>query len=670
MAELEVESLDGLFGGDDLLDLLDMVQNKQDSGETVDVESLAAVSTNENSLTSSEEAYQKLMKSLGTEEAILLESGSEAVAESTPAPAHSMEEYDKSVYGYPQLDEIEKGLQRGLDVSFYDSAELTFRQMREIRIGLEQGLDVSWFCSKYFKDSQMREIRLGLMEGLDVSGYARLIYSLPDMQRRRQELLKAKYARNADNMDFQVRDPDTEAVIYTMDKLMSAYIQLKKPLPEKFSRKNLEVLLRIYGIEYGLLLQELGEPGKLPVGEAILVAKGEYPVTGEDGFYEYFVDDLDEMGPHVDEDGNVDYMAQKQFCYIQPGQKVALYHPATYGKPGKTVKGMELLTATGRNLPRLSLEKIRILDDGVTYVSKKEGYVSLNNGILNIVELLEFKEDIGYGNNIKFDGNIYIRANVLESAVIQAGGDIIVEGFVESAILKSGKDIILRKGVNADNKGEIEAAGNIVSAFLENANVIAGGSIEADYILNSTVFSGDKVTTKGRRSMICGGRVCAKNGIETGIVGNKFQIKTTLEAGNSSERSERTSALYRRRKELAAEMEKVREGMNTVLRKVGALNGRTNPIYLKFQDVLEQQKKEMAALNQMEEEEDVEMNNASRIFVSIATIAYENTKLVINGVSRVLKQDIVKARFFSKGREISYDRLADSGASSGGQILV
>ena len=181
MAELEEESLDGLFGGDDLLDLLDMVQNKQDSGETVDVESLAAVSTNENSLASSEEAYQKLMNSLGTEEAILLDSAGTAAPEVKPAPTHSMEEYDKSVYGYPQLDEIEKGLQRGLDVSFYDSAELTFRQMREIRIGLEQGLDVSWFCSKYFKDSQMREIRLGLMEGLDVSGYARLIYSLPDM---------------------------------------------------------------------------------------------------------------------------------------------------------------------------------------------------------------------------------------------------------------------------------------------------------------------------------------------------------------------------------------------------------------------------------------------------------------------------------------------------------
>ena len=581
-----------------------------------------------------------------------------------------MEEYDKSVYGYPQLDEIEKGIKRNLDVSFYDSAELTFRQMREIRIGLEQGLDVSWFCSKYYKDTQMREIRLGLMEGLDVSGYARLIYSLPDMQRRRQELLQAKYRRDPDSLDFQVQDPDTDVVIYTMDKLMTAYIQLKKPLPEKYSRKNLEVLLKIYGIENGLQLQELGEPGKLPVGEAILVAKGDDPVTGEDGFYEYFVDNLEEAGPHVDEEGNVDYMAQKQFCYIQPGQKVALYHPATHGIPGKTVKGLELLTATGRNLPRLSLEKIRILDDGVTYVSKKEGYVTLKNGILNIVEQLEFKEDVGYGNNIKFDGNIYIRANVLESAVIQAGGDIIVDGFVESAVLKAGKDIILRKGVNADNKGEIEAGGNVVAAFFENANVTAGGNVEADYILNSTVFCGDKVTTNGRRSMICGGRICAKNGIETGTVGNKFQIKTSLEVGNNSGKSERTSELYRRRKELIAEMEKVREGMNTVLRKVGALNGRTNPIYLKFQDVLEQQKKEMAELNKKEEEEEVEITNASRIFISVSTTAFENTKLVINGISRILKQDIVKARFFSKGREISYDRLADGGSTTTEDTIV
>ena len=663
MAELEDESLDGLFNDDDLLGLLDMVQNKQDSGEDIDASSLAETMEKESAAASSEEAYQKLMNSLNKEEAILLDSEGGALPEIAPAPKHTMADYDKSIFGYPQLDEIEKGIRRGLDVSFYDSAELTFRQMREIRIGLEQGLDVSWFCSKYYKDSQMREIRLGLMEGLDVSSYARLIYSLPDMQRKRQELLKEKYRKNPDAMDFQVVDPDTEAIIYTMDKSMCAYLQLKKPLPEKYSRKNLEVLLKIYGIESGLVISELGEPGKLPVGEAILVAKGTDPIVGEDGFYEYFVDNLDEEGPHIDEDGNVDYMAQKQFCYVQPGQKVALYHPATHGTAGSTVKGMELLTSTGRNLPRLSLEKIRLLDDGVTYVSKKEGYVTLKNGILNIVEQLEFKEDVGYGNNIKFDGNIYIRANVLESAVIQAGGDIIVDGFVESAILKAGKDIILRKGANADNKGEMEAGGNVIAAFLENVNITAGGRIEADYILNSNIVCGDMVVTGGKRNMICGGRVYAKGGIETGTVGNKFQIKTSLEAGNNSGVSERATELYRRRKELMAEMEKVREGMNTVLRKVGALNGRTNPIYLKFQDVLEQQKKELASLNEIEEKEEAELTTASRIFVSVTAIAYENTKLVINGVSRILKQDVVKARFFSRGREISYDHLADPGAA-------
>ena len=62
MAEAIEENLDGLFSGDDLLDLLDMVQNKQDSGEDIRIETLTAEKEKESSAGSSEEAFQKLTK--------------------------------------------------------------------------------------------------------------------------------------------------------------------------------------------------------------------------------------------------------------------------------------------------------------------------------------------------------------------------------------------------------------------------------------------------------------------------------------------------------------------------------------------------------------------------------------------------------------------------------
>ena len=654
MADLfDDDDLGGLLGDDDdILSLLETIQNKQDKGETI---TLPEAKDDQDDPTAvlgvSEEAFQRLMGDIDLDDLM------GGAAEEEHVASKSIDDYDKSVYGYPQLDEIEKGIKRGLDVSLYDSAELSFRQMREIRIGLEHKVDVSYYTSKYYKDTQMREIRLGLMQELDVSSYARLIYSLPDMQRIHADLLKKKYQQDPNSLDFSFNDADTGINICTMSGCMEAYVMIKKPLPDNFDKKKLQVLLGIYGITNGLLLDEEGiDPRNLKVGDDIQVARGVEPIMGEDGWYEYFVDD-EEVGPHVNEDGSIDYMAQRKFSYVQPGQIVALYHPATTGKMGMNVIGMELLAVSGKNLPRLSLENIRILDDGLTYVSKKEGLVSVKNGILNIVEQLEFKGDVGYGTNVSFEGDIHVRGSVLESAILQAGGDIIIDGSVEAAIIKAGGDVVIKRGMNPDGKGELEAGGNVVAAFFENANIVAGGNVEADYILNSNVFCKNLVSTRGRKNLICGGKIVSGEGIQTGTVGNVSGTRTELEVGTMSAQQENFIKLRKRRKELTAEMDKVRDGMNMVLRKVGALNGRTNPVYLKLQDVLEQQKKELAMLDDVQAKMDEEMNNDSKVSVRVTYTTYRNTKMVINGNAWLVDKDIERSRFFARGRGVSFEDL-------------
>ncbi len=643
---------DLLAGDDDLLSLLESVQNEQDNGGSVNIPDSSSddkiKSDSESILGSSEDAFKELMGSIDIE-------GISVSAEQKPEAVRSIDEYDKSVYGYPQLDEIEKGIKRGLNVSLYDSADLSFRQMREIRIGLEQGLDVSYYTSKYYKDTQMREIRLGLMEGLDVGSYARLIYSLPDMQRIHRDLKLKKIKDGKEPWDMCVTDMDTEVTLSTVDDGMEAYMKLKKKLPDNYSRKKLEILLSLYGICSGLKIDEI-DPAALKEGEEVLVAKGSESVIGENGWYEYFVDQSGD-GPHVNEDGSIDYMAQRTYSFVQPGQRVALYHPATSGQMGRNVFGMDLPTVSGKNLPRLSLDKIRILDDGVTYVSKKEGLVSVKDGILNIVERLEFKEDVGYGTNVSFDGDIYVHGSVLESAVLQAGGDIIIDGSVEAAIIKAGGDVVIRRGMNPDGKGELEAGGNVVAGFLENANVVAEGNVEADYILNSNVFCKGTVTTRGRRNLICGGHIVAGEGIKTANIGNEYGTRTEAEVGLLSDRYESFNKLRKRRRELEEEMEKVRDGMNQVLRKVGALNGRTNPIYIKLQDVLEQQKKEYAALEEAQEDMDDEIRKGSSVLIEVSDTAYRNTKMVIGGNSWLLDKDIERSRFFARGRAVIFEDI-------------
>ncbi len=656
MAEFEEEGLGDIFGSDDdLLGLLESIQNNQDNGEDIKIpDPSAGREPGDDSVAligSSEDAFKSILGTLDMEEIAA------AAEEPDAEPVKKIEDYDKAVYGYPQLDEIQKGLERGLDVGLYDSPELSFRQMREIRIGLEQGLDVSYYTSKYYKDTQMREIRLGLMEGLDVSSYARLIYSLPDMQKIHKDLLRKAYDRDPASLDFEVTDADTGVLLYSTDNAMKAYMKLKKKLPDNYDRKKLQVLLNIYGITSGLITEDKDfDVHSLNAGDEIEVAKGEESVMGEDGWYEYFVEDS-EATPHMNDDGSVDYMAQRKYSYVQPGQRVALYHPATQGRLGHNVRGMELPATSGRNLPRLSFDKICILDDGVTYVSKKEGLASVRNGILDIIEQLEFKEDVGYGTNVSFEGDIYVHGSVLDGAILQAGGDIVINGTVEAAIIKAGGDVVIRRGMNSDNKGELEAGGNVVAAFFENANVVSGGNVEADYIMNSNIFCKQMVITRGRRNLICGGRIVAGEGIQTGTVGNDHGIRTDLEVGAVNSMHEALTRIRKRRRELDNEMDKVRNGMNQVLRKVGALNGRTNPIYLKLQDVLEQQKKEMIALDDAQDKLDDVIHRESNVFVNVYNTAYRNTRMIISGNAWLVDQNIERSRFFARGRSVSFTTI-------------
>ena len=658
--------LGGLFDGggeDDLLSLLDSVQKQQDgiiepedTGKEVIpsaldnvAETMAAVGN-----VSSEGAFQKLMGSLNEEEEKLLEDTdfSEEAAEK-----RKMEEYDKAVYGFAQLDEIEKGIKRGLDVSLYDSEEMSFRQMREVRIGLEHGVDATYYANKFYKDSQMREIRLGLMEGLDVSSYARLIYSLPDMERMRRDQFKEHYQADPEGMDFSLVDLDTGLMIRTTDGLMRATIQLTEPLPGNFSKKNLETRLKIYGIEYGLNFDSLGpDPGSLPLGEEFLVAEGVAPEEGKDGWYEYFVENLDDARPAIKEDGSIDYRAKKEYSATHPGEKVALYHPATLGKLGHNIKGIEIPSHSGRNIPRLDCSGVRLLPDGVTYVSMKEGYITLKNGKLVVVEYLEFQGDVAYGNgNISFDGTVHVTGSVRENVVIEATGDIQIDGFVENAVLKAGRDIIIRRGVNGNGKGRLEARRNVVAAFYENVTVIAGGNVEGGYILDCMIFSNEMVHTEGKKNLICGGKVRAIGGIITGTIGSPTQVRTEVEAGKVTDTTEKLRDLLQRKRALDLEMDKVRAGMNTVLQKMGALKGRTNSVFLKFQEVLERQKEEMRQLRKEQEMLESGVADSKRVYIKVTNGAHENTKVTVNGATLILREDITRPRFYNEGKKLLYD---------------
>lgn len=97
---------------------------------------------------------------------------------------------DKTQYSTDQLQEIEEGQEKGLDVSYYRNPEFLAIQMREIRLGLEANVDVSVYADKAYDWFQMKEIRKGLENHLDVEKYADPKLSFEVMHQIRKGLMK------------------------------------------------------------------------------------------------------------------------------------------------------------------------------------------------------------------------------------------------------------------------------------------------------------------------------------------------------------------------------------------------------------------------------------------------------------------------------------------------
>ncbi len=87
-----------------------------------------------------------------------------------------------------QLEEIEEGYRKGLDIAVYARKDFLALQMRQIRLGLEAGLPVEAYANKQFDWFQMEEIRKGLRDHLDISVYAKPEIPYDIMQQLRKGL--------------------------------------------------------------------------------------------------------------------------------------------------------------------------------------------------------------------------------------------------------------------------------------------------------------------------------------------------------------------------------------------------------------------------------------------------------------------------------------------------
>ena len=456
-----------------------------------------------------------------------------------------IEKYVTSEYRGKAIKEIATGLEHGIDVSVYCDVNFNFRQMQEIRLGLEHHIDSTVYSNPLYDFNQMQEIRLGLEDGIDVSEYKSFVNTAGEMKKRRMLLTsgKAYELRRAERLgSINEKLDEVHGVIFKVSTdgmgascIVTDAVHLSE---EEFTEQ-----LKKRGIVRGIDTEAVRRICSSEItGGEVIIAKGEAPVTGSDGYYEYDFK-LKSGSPF-----------EAKIQIVKKGQRIAAYHPAGEGRDGYSVDGEVIKGRRGKQLPILMGEGIVYEKNTTAYVAAYDGCIHLCDDKINITPILRLESIKASSEKIEFDGIIYVSGNVFENNELNAKECIIVDGTVYSSKLICDGDVIIKRGVTSAYKGGIEAGGNVCSGFIEETYVVAGKDIMADSVVNSELSAGEHIILTGRFGRIYGGSSYGGLGIRASVMGTDAGNITHLRAGVTEEMKKKLSeaevALHQAAREL------------------------------------------------------------------------------------------------------------------------
>ncbi|MBR1444823.1 MAG: DUF342 domain-containing protein [Firmicutes bacterium] len=387
-----------------------------------------------------------------------------------------------------------------------------------------------------------------------------ILKKLPEQRISNQNFIDSKNERMEINIS---EDKMTASVIFTEPVYKGLMLSFQDALD----------MLKGSGVRFGIKedkLRELIESKEY--GKSYIVAEGERPTEGKDGYLEYFFStDKKKIKPKELDNGYVDYRNVDFFEMANAGQTLAIMHDAIPGKDGMNVLGKINQAVKAKPAPRLPKGKNTVIsEDGKTLKAEIAGRIIYLDYRVSISPILEIAGDVGNETgNINFLGTVVVKKNVVSGFSIVAGGDIEVEGTVEDGVtLISEGNIMVMKGIHGGGKTLVKAGLDINANFVENCTLEAGINITANSIMHSNVKCGNVLNLIGKRGLLVGGKIIAGEKVRARTIGSNMATVTDIEVGISPEILEEYRAKLKELERTNEEYEKTMKIVD-ILSKVG-----------------------------------------------------------------------------------------------------
>jgi len=385
----------------------------------------------------------------------------------------------------------------------------------------------------------------------------------------------------------------------------------------------------------------------------ILVSSGLAPVNGADGTATFLIKtEKTVLKPKANENGTVDYHDLGIVESVSKGQTLCIITPPTEGTPGISVQGKELPQRKGRPVPSYLGRNTELNGDGTAILSKINGQVEFDGRRIHVDETFcVYKNvDISTGN-LLVNGNLVIQGMVLPGFILEAGGNIEIQGTVQNATIKAGGNIRLYSGITGS---EVHCSGDFECRYIESSRIFTIGNIKAESIVNSDVKCGKSIQVAGKIAKIIGGSYIAGQNIEARSIGSRSNVKTKLELGTDQAVIERQQELLTQVSDLEAQNAKLNT-LIPILQQLEVSNRLTPERKQAFDSAqntyeanirqLEAAKCELEEINQS-----IKAKGFGRILCS--DTMYEGTQAIIGGASMAITDALRNVSLYYKDGQV------------------
>lgn len=449
---------------------------------------------------------------------------------------------------------------------------------------------------------------------------------------------------------------DSELIIDISEDGLSGFIILIPPdggkeLKSDFALEKIKEVIK-YGLDSNQVERVVNER---IYNKRVLIAKGQPAIDGKDGYIKYFFSKKTDSTPHILEDGSADFRNLDLIQNVSEGDILAELIPPVEGRKGITVKGESIDCKNGKEVFFKYGKNVGLSEDGSMLIAEKDGQVILLDSKVVINDIFEVKGNVDNSTgNIKFNGAIRIKGNVLTGFEVDAVGNVEIEGVVEGAKIKSHGNVVLKRGIQGYNKGRIISKRAIAARYIENSYIDAENDVISEAIMHSEVISKGSIKVSGKKGLIVGGICKATTEIAAKTIGSTMATATILEVGLDPNLRTSQESIKNKVEETESNIDKLNKSIVLFnrLSKNGELTGEKEDMFKKtiqtrniLIEKLDNLRKELSSM-------ELQIELLSKGKIKVENVIYPGVKIIIGNNVMFVRDEIKHCTVYRENNEI------------------